>query len=545
LSNLIKSMKSALGLLVSALTAVVLLLGSGPGYGFDFFQPIVPPRRVQFVAEGGARRQAPANTWPALAHVIEDHFAWAAVAVRVTRNGRHVLFSDPLLQRASSGHGKLVEYDWNALRELDAGAWFAPRFRRVRILSLEQVLQRAHGKINLCLDCKQVIPAKLVHDIIATKMERQVIVLDTLETCRTIRRLSSGRVAVMVRWRPEHGLEDWLDAFRPDAVQILAKDVTAARCAAFRARKVRIQVLATGASDHVKTWDRVVSRGADWLRTDLPEEAYAHQLWQRIQHRPVRIAMHRGAARYAPENTIPAFLKAIRLGADFVEFDVRTTRDARQFLMHDRDLDRTTNGRGPLSAATAKSLASRDAGTWFGPAWKGTPVPTLEQLLDAVRGKVGLYVDAKDVAPEVLARQLDKYHMVNESITYGAPFMLARLKRLRPGIRVLAPLPSNHLLPVYAATLKPYAVDATWSDLSAAFITRCHGDAMKVFADAPDDTTVADYQRAIRWGIDLIQTDQPMRLLRAIELIEAVRPTPAKDPHGIHAGGSSAARDHP
>jgi len=65
-----------------------------------------------------------------------------------------------------------------------------------------------------------------------------------------------------------------------------------------------------------------------------------------VKTRPVRFSLHRGASRYAPENTVPAFEKAIRLGADFVEFDVRTTSDGKFYLLHDSALDGKTNGKG-------------------------------------------------------------------------------------------------------------------------------------------------------------------------------------------------------
>ncbi len=67
--------------------------------------------------------------------------------------------------------------------------------------------------------------------------------------------------------------------------------------------------------------------------------------------------------------------------------------------------------------------------------------------------------------------------------------------------------------------LKPYAVDVDWSILSRELIARCHAAGMKVFSDALDDhERIEDYRQAIEWGIDVIQTDHPLRVIRAIEL---------------------------
>jgi glycerophosphoryl diester phosphodiesterase len=75
-----------------------------------------------------------------------------------------------------------------------------------------------------------------------------------------------------------------------------------------------------------------------------------------------------------------------------------------------------------------------------------------------------------------------------------------------------------------AAMLKPYAVDADWDILSRDLIARCHAAGVRVFADAlGEHERVEDYLRAMEWGIDLIQTDHPLRVLRAIELWERGR----------------------
>ncbi len=58
---------------------------------------------------------------------------------------------------------------------------------------------------------------------------------------------------------------------------------------------------------------------------------------------------HRGAAAYAPENTVASFDEAVRLGARAVEFDLRLSADGVPVVLHDDTLDRTTNGRGPVS----------------------------------------------------------------------------------------------------------------------------------------------------------------------------------------------------
>lgn len=91
---------------------------------------------------------------------------------------------------------------------------------------------------------------------------------------------------------------------------------------------------------------------------------------------------HRGSPRAAPENTLASFRQAARDGATWVEFDVSLTSDARAVIFHDDDLDRTSDGTGPLAMMPFDAVRDLDAGSWFGPDFAGEPVPTLEEALD-------------------------------------------------------------------------------------------------------------------------------------------------------------------
>jgi glycerophosphoryl diester phosphodiesterase len=94
------------------------------------------------------------------------------------------------------------------------------------------------------------------------------------------------------------------------------------------------------------------------------------------------VAAHRGYSRVAPENTLPAFNEAYRAGADAIEYDMQVTKDSHVIIMHDKTVNRTTNGRGKITDLTLAQIEKLDAGYWFSPRFKGTRVPTLAQLLD-------------------------------------------------------------------------------------------------------------------------------------------------------------------
>lgn len=98
-----------------------------------------------------------------------------------------------------------------------------------------------------------------------------------------------------------------------------------------------------------------------------------------------KIFAHRGASRYAPENTLPAFELAARQGADGIELDVHLTRDGQLAVIHDETLDRTTNGTGWVKDYTLAELQALCADNHM-PGFAGARIPTLAEVLDFVRG---------------------------------------------------------------------------------------------------------------------------------------------------------------
>lgn len=107
-----------------------------------------------------------------------------------------------------------------------------------------------------------------------------------------------------------------------------------------------------------------------------------------------RVIGHRGAAAAAPENTLASIAKAKELGASWVEFDVKLTGDGHPILFHDDSLERTTNGKGPVAAATLAYIRSLDAGSWFALPFRGERVPTFEEAL-ALCAELGLGINVE------------------------------------------------------------------------------------------------------------------------------------------------------
>lgn len=102
---------------------------------------------------------------------------------------------------------------------------------------------------------------------------------------------------------------------------------------------------------------------------------------------------HRGACAYEPENTLRSFKKAIELGANAVEFDIRRTKDGQIAVIHDPTLGRTTNAKGRVRNFTLDELKKLDAG-------KGEKIPSLKEALNFLNGKCKIIVELKETGFE-------------------------------------------------------------------------------------------------------------------------------------------------
>lgn len=156
----------------------------------------------------------------------------------------------------------------------------------------------------------------------------------------------------------------------------------------------------------------------------------------------LRIA-HRGASGYAPENTLVAFQRALDLGVDMIEFDVRATRDGELVVFHDARLERLTGGQGRLDALTYDELSDYQVA--------GEPIPRLVDVLSALGSRCQINIEIKQrglvdaIVAEVRRLGLQR-HVIFSSLRHGE---LLKVKAIDPLLRVGALL---NVRPVLALT---------------------------------------------------------------------------------------------
>lgn len=234
------------------------------------------------------------------------------------------------------------------------------------------------------------------------------------------------------------------------------------------------------------------------------------------------IFAHRGTRETAPENTLPAFAKALEIGVDGIELDVQCSTDAELVVVHDFDVDQTTNGVGPVSQFTVAELLKLDAGTHFDPSYAGTRIPLLIDVLDLVQDQciINVEIKSRDAkgGPEVepLVELIQTRNLYEQIIVSSFnPPSLIKMRWADPTVRLGL---------LYFDPLSPYLQKAWLSPIIAP--EALHPHYSLIDQEWMEHTKAGDYsvntwtvndldeaQRLADLGVDVILTDMPDQLL--------------------------------
>jgi glycerophosphoryl diester phosphodiesterase len=249
-------------------------------------------------------------------------------------------------------------------------------------------------------------------------------------------------------------------------------------------------------------------------------------------HRPwpwPRIQAHRGGGALAPENTLAAIRRGYAMGFRAIEIDARLSKDGVPVVIHDRTLERTTSGAGPVAEATAAEIARLDAGSWFGDEYRGEPVPTLAETLAFCRAQgisvnleIKRYAEQNARIGEVVARTAARCYAdllrpggdQAESVVVQAPLLSSFGRDALLAARAAAPsLPRGYLVDDvpenFAAELEALGCVSLHTDHET--LTREKARAVKdagywLFCYTVDDPARA--REIFGWGVDALCTDR-------------------------------------
>lgn len=220
---------------------------------------------------------------------------------------------------------------------------------------------------------------------------------------------------------------------------------------------------------------------------------------------------HRGACGYAPENTLRSMRKALEIGVHGFEFDIQMSADNEPVVIHDDTLDRTTNGKGPVSSYTVKELKQFDAGD-------GECIPTLREVIDLVDKRCRLFVELKSQDATYSVADYIEYSVKNLGWNYEQFFVcsfnhlqIAHIRAINPNIRTCA------LLVGIPINLAQIALDAgAWSlnpsihHITQSLVDDAHSRGLKVLVWTAD--SVEEISKARSLGVDGIISNFPDRI---------------------------------
>ncbi|MCW8802695.1 MAG: glycerophosphodiester phosphodiesterase family protein [Candidatus Bathyarchaeota archaeon] len=211
---------------------------------------------------------------------------------------------------------------------------------------------------------------------------------------------------------------------------------------------------------------------------------------------------HRGARAYEPENTLSSFRKAIELGATAIELDVRKTKDGKLVVIHNADVNKTTNGEGAVNELTLEQIQKLVTD-------KNEHIPTLDDVLDAVGKKVKILVEIKEVGTEkqILDLIQKKGLLDNVILVSFHEESLKTVRELNDKVET-GLIYVRHKNPIQTALdLKAEYLLSLYSFTHSANIQKAHEKGLKVIVWTINKQEEA--QEYKQKGVDGIATDRP------------------------------------
>jgi glycerophosphoryl diester phosphodiesterase len=228
----------------------------------------------------------------------------------------------------------------------------------------------------------------------------------------------------------------------------------------------------------------------------------------------VIVVGHRGCALLEPENTLRGFRRALALGCDYLETDVRLTRDGQLVLMHDETVDRTTNGSGRVADLTFAEIRALDAG-------QREQVPTLAEALVVVRGQAQLLCELKGEGTADEAVRVVREAGTEREVVFTT-FDLSRIRRvkeidpnLRTGAIFTSPPPD---FARQARAVGAEGVGVNYRHQSTGIIAAAHEEGLLIRAWNPD--TEGDIQAMIDLRPDGISSNRPDLVLKLLGRVQ-------------------------
>jgi glycerophosphoryl diester phosphodiesterase len=244
-----------------------------------------------------------------------------------------------------------------------------------------------------------------------------------------------------------------------------------------------------------------------------------------IKNKLVVIA-HRGDHTTAPENSLMAIQNAIQDGADYVELDIRTTKDGQLVLMHDGTVDRMTNGKGKINELLYdtiralklfnKSITNSDT----------VQIPTFEEALQFCKNKINIYLDFKAANVQQVYNEILKANMHDQMVVYiNAPNQYLDWRKQVPTMPLILSLNTkisdSSAMVQYLNKINIDILDGNWNEYTQATVSASTKKGIPVWADMQSSMeNEAYWEKGIELGLLGIQTDHPKELVQYLRKLK-------------------------
>ena len=233
---------------------------------------------------------------------------------------------------------------------------------------------------------------------------------------------------------------------------------------------------------------------------------------------------YRGASQQAPENTVPAIEKALKIGADVVALDVQSAKDGEPVVIADTRLDRTTDQTGRVIKLSVNELQALDAGSWFKAEFKNTRIPSLEEAVKAVGSKARLLLNLPEMrgdsplAANILKVLGARKKPVDDLLVFQDSESLKSFRDAAPDFSYVLALGDRiegWVILAKAEKLGLKIVRPHRSQVDAGLVRKAHEKNLQVFVHFTDEEE--DMQDLLQLRVDGIVTGRPERLKRVLE----------------------------
>ncbi|MBJ8096716.1 glycerophosphodiester phosphodiesterase [Bacillus cereus group sp. N11] len=253
------------------------------------------------------------------------------------------------------------------------------------------------------------------------------------------------------------------------------------------------------------------------------------------QSNHIKNIAHRGASAYAPEHTIAAYKLGQQLKGDYIEIDLKMTKDGHLLAMHDETVNRTTNGKGLVKEHTLEEMKQLNVGSFFNEKYpnfakkefENAKVPTLKEIIEMFGHNANYYIETKspDEYPGMEEKLLEivKYYQISDKVIIQS-FSEESLQKIHslhaniPLVQLLSYKKAVQLNELEIEKYKTYCIGLgmNYKDIDSAYVKKIKKHGLEVHPFTVDNEK--DMKKLLSWGVDGMFTNYPDRLHSILDL---------------------------